>query len=87
MEKVTGYIGAFLLVCRLFPILQDQIKKKENANPYFLFLEGAASLCLGISAVTIRAYPFIIANTFSFINVIIIASISCYRKMYDNEEV
>ena len=58
----------------------QKIVKKENANPYFLCLEGAASLCLGISAFHIRAYPFIIANTFSFINVIIIASISLYRK-------
>ena len=80
MDRITGYIGAVLLICRLFPILQDQIQKKENANPYFLCLEGAASLCLGISAFHIRAYPFIIANTFSFINVIIIASISLYRK-------
>ena len=87
MERITGYIGAVLLICRLFPILQDQIKKKENANPYFLFLEGAASLCLGISAFQIRAYPFIIANTCTFINVLIIAYISVYRKICDDNEI
>lgn len=49
-------------------------------NMNFIILEGVASLCLGISAVSLRAYPFIIANAFSFLTTIFIIVLYLYRE-------
>ena len=75
-----GYVGAFLLICRLIPLVHQQLKDEDKINFSFIILEGAACVCLGTSAVMLHAYPFIIANFFSLFNVLLITGIQYYRK-------
>lgn len=82
MTQIVGYIGAMFLICRLLPMLQDQIKKTRPVNLYFLFLEACASTCLGTSAILLNAYPFIIANAFSFLATVFIIGLHVYREYW-----
>lgn len=83
-----GYVGAFFLICRLLPITYEQFqtKGKNPINPFFLLLEACASLFLGISSILYKIPPFIIANTCSLLNIILIVSIQFYFKKKDNAE-
>jgi len=80
---ILGYIGAFLLICRLFPIVYEQIYTNVSINPFFLLLEAGACICLGITAIELQSYPFIIANSCSLFNIIIIICININKKKED----
>lgn len=82
MSQIIGYIGALLLICRLLPMLKDQINNTRPVNLYFVFLEACASLCLGTSAILLNAYPFIIANVFSFLATVFIIGLHVYREYW-----
>ena len=84
-----GYIGAFFLICRLIPITYEQIQTKGQTpiNLLFLFLEGCASLFLGISSISYKMIPFIIANSCSLLNIFLIIFIQLYFKKKDNNNI
>ena len=72
IEPILGFIGASFLVLRFFPLLYEQIYAKKKINLFFLILEGIASIFLGTSAIILNAYPMILANSISLLNIIII---------------
>lgn len=86
MTQIIGYIGALLLICRLMPMLHDQINNTRPVNMYFVLLEAGTSICLGISAVHLNAYPFIIANAFSFLASTFIMCLHVYREYWGTRE-
>ena len=73
IEPTLGYIGAAFLIVRFIPLLYEQIFTKKKLNLIFLLLEAIASIFLGISAIMINAYPMILANSVSLLNVLIIS--------------
>lgn len=86
MTQIIGYIGALLLICRLMPMLHDQINNTRPVNMYFVLLEAGASICLGTSAILLNAYPFIIANAFSFLATAFIICLHVYREYWGTRE-
>lgn len=86
MTQIVGYIGALFLICRLLPILHEQINNTRTVNVYFVFLEAGASICLGASAILLNAYPFIIANIFSFLAAAFIICLHVYREYWNKNK-
>jgi len=86
MTQLVGYIGALLLICRFLPMLRDQINNTRPVNMYFIIIEAGASICLGISAVLLHAYPFIIANAFSLLTTVFIICLHIYREYWGKRE-
>jgi uncharacterized protein with PQ loop repeat len=79
--EITGFIGTFFLIVRLFPLIYEQIRTPYKINMSFLLIEVFACLFLGVSAVLYNALPFVIANILSFINLMIILSIQFRLRM------
>ena len=80
IEPILGYIGASFLILRFLPIVAEQIKTPQKINTRFLILEAMSCIFLGSSAIILKAYPFIMANAISLINVLIIAIIQLINK-------
>ena len=77
--NIVGYIGAGLLTIRLYPIIYEQINNPKEINLKYLGIEFLATIFLGTSAFLLKAIPFIIANSLTFVNVTII--IICQLKI------
>ena len=85
VSDVAGYLGAFIMICRLIPLLRDQLKNKRPVNSRFIFMELVGSVCLGVSAFLISAYPFIVLNIFGIGATSFILIMQSRRKNNDPE--
>ena len=74
------------MICRLLPVIKDQINNERPVNLYFIAMEGAGSICLGTSAVILGAYPFIVVNLFSLSVVAFILIMRMYRSAEEPSE-
>ncbi|AII17043.1 hypothetical protein JO84_gp096 [Aureococcus anophagefferens virus] len=86
IAEITGYVGTFFLITRLFPLIYEQLKSPKKINISFLIIEFFACIFLGISAIFYNATPFIVANILSFINLSIILSIQFKIRCQISEE-
>tara|TARA_Y100000389_G_scaffold103140_1_gene100046 strand:+ start:13236 stop:13532 length:297 start_codon:yes stop_codon:yes gene_type:complete len=82
---IFGFIGAFLLIIRLYPILYEQLTSKKRLNLKYLTIELLATLFLGTSAFMLNALPFLIANSITFLNVIIL--MFCQLKLINDDDI
>jgi uncharacterized protein with PQ loop repeat len=73
IEPILGYIGAAFLIVRFIPLFYEQIFTKKKTKFNILLFEAIASIFLGISAIMINAYPTILANSVSLLNILIIS--------------
>ena len=68
---IIGYIGCFFLCISFIPqtyaLCRDN-EKKKNLSPTFVMLVLLASLCMGVYAIQMKAYPVLIANGSVFLN-------------------
>lgn len=80
IHDMFGYIGAFFLICRLIPLIYETVKTDRQLNVFFILLEGSASLFLGIKAIQLRSYPFIIANSVSLSSIIFICIVHIIKQ-------
>jgi uncharacterized protein with PQ loop repeat len=73
--EIIGYIGCFFLCISFIPqtyaLCRDN-EKKKNLSPTFVMLVLLASLCMGVYAIQLKAYPVLIANCSVFLNNIIL---------------
>lgn len=80
---VIGYIGCGFLFMSFIPQTYKLIKTPEDSkhiSKVFIFLILSASLCMGIYAFYISAYPVLIANSSVFLNNIIILCLYIFKK-------
>jgi large-conductance mechanosensitive channel len=68
------------MICRMIPLLRDQLKNKRPINLYFIWFELIGSICLGVSALLIAAYPFIVLNFFCICATIFILIMQASRN-------
>ena len=81
IEPILGYIGAAFLILRFIPLLFEQIFRQKKISLIFLLLEAFASIFLGSSAIILNAYPMILANSISLLNILIISLVQIKLRL------
>ena len=80
---VIGFVGCGFLFISFIPQTVKVIRSKDvsSLSPIFLVCILIASVCLGIYAYDLSAYPVMLANCSVFVNNLILLCIySCYKK-------
>ena len=82
-NMTLGYVGCGFLFASFIPQTIKVLKTKEvsGLSPLFITFILMASLCLGVYAYDLQAYPILLANISVFLNNTILLWVYVHKKI------